>query len=142
MLPLPEVEEAKTVMTAALEWSVVRWLKEKKRVRKLADKANDALDRSIEKTRLGWSQDLRDAYGNTNGNGLNEELRAYLADLKRAHALATRARAEAESTFDLAEKELSTRLAREGCRQAIRSWDLHEKVIRKAETAGARPAAS
>jgi len=40
---------------------------------------------------------------------------------------------DAEATFDEAEKQLSTRLAREGCRKAIESWDLHEKAIRKAE---------
>jgi hypothetical protein len=40
---------------------------------------------------------------------------------------------DAEDAFDLAEKQLSTRLAREGCQKAIHSWDLHEKAIRKAE---------
>jgi hypothetical protein len=47
---------------------------------------------------------------------------------------AYRARMDAEKTFDDAEKQLSTSLAREGCRKAIFSWDLHEKAIRKAET--------
>jgi hypothetical protein len=41
---------------------------------------------------------------------------------------------DAEATFDLAEKQLSTSMAREGCRKAIHSWELHEKAIRKAET--------
>jgi hypothetical protein len=40
---------------------------------------------------------------------------------------------DAEETFDKAEKQLSTALAREGCRKAILSWDLHEKAIHKAE---------
>jgi hypothetical protein len=40
---------------------------------------------------------------------------------------------EAEKAFDDAERQLSTSLAREGCRKAIHSWDLHEKAIRKAE---------
>jgi hypothetical protein len=40
----------------------------------------------------------------------------------------------AEQTFDEAEKQLSTRLAREGCRQAIESWNLHQKAIRQSET--------
>jgi hypothetical protein len=42
---------------------------------------------------------------------------------------------DAEDTFDEAEKKLSTRLAREGCRKAIDSWDLHEQAIRKSEAA-------
>jgi hypothetical protein len=49
-------------------------------------------------------------------------------------AEAYQARMDAETTFDLAEKQLSTSLAREGCRKAIHSWELHEKAIRKAET--------
>jgi hypothetical protein len=40
---------------------------------------------------------------------------------------------DAEQTFDTAEKQLSTALAREGCRKAIRSWELRERAIRKAE---------
>jgi len=39
----------------------------------------------------------------------------------------------AEETFDEAERQLSTRLAREGCEKAIRAWDLKEKAISKAE---------
>jgi hypothetical protein len=30
---------------------------------------------------------------------------------------------------------MSTNLARKGCRQAIESWELHEKAIRRAEAA-------
>ncbi len=40
MRQLREVEEAKAVMREGMEWSVIRWLKEKKRVRKIADRAN------------------------------------------------------------------------------------------------------
>ena len=53
--------------------------------------------------------------------------------VKEADDAAYRARMDAEETFDQAEKQLSTRLAREGCRKAIQSWELHEKAIRKAE---------
>ncbi len=38
-----------------------------------------------------------------------------------------------KKTFDEAEKQLSTSLAREGCRKAIQSWDLHEAAIHKAK---------
>jgi hypothetical protein len=53
--------------------------------------------------------------------------------VKAADEEAYRARMHAEETFDLAEKQLSTALAREGCRKAIHSWELHEKAIRMAE---------
>ena len=45
MHKLPEVEEAKALMNEATEWSVMKWLREKKRVRKVADQANAALDK-------------------------------------------------------------------------------------------------
>jgi hypothetical protein len=54
--------------------------------------------------------------------------------VKEADDEAYRARMDAEEAFDQAEKQLSTSLAREGCRKAIHSWELHEKAIRKAET--------
>ncbi len=54
--------------------------------------------------------------------------------VKEADDEAYRARMDAEETFDQAEKQLSTSLAREGCRKAIHSWELHEKAIRKAES--------
>jgi hypothetical protein len=44
---------------------------------------------------------------------------------------------DAESTFDEAEKQLSTALAREGCRKAIHSWELFEKAIHLSEGAAA-----
>jgi len=53
--------------------------------------------------------------------------------LKQADDEAYGARMQAEATFDEAERVLSTALAREGCMQAIRAWDLKEKAIRKAE---------
>jgi hypothetical protein len=45
---------------------------------------------------------------------------------------ASHARMDAEESFDNPERQLRTSLAREGCREAIHSWDLHEKAIRKA----------
>jgi hypothetical protein len=53
--------------------------------------------------------------------------------IKDADDEAYRARMKAEETFDQAERQLSTRLAREGCFEAIHSWDLQEKAISKAE---------
>jgi hypothetical protein len=40
---------------------------------------------------------------------------------------------EAKVTFDEAERQLNTDLAREGCRKAIHQWELDEKAIRRAE---------
>ncbi|HEX4783648.1 MAG TPA: hypothetical protein VH350_04865, partial [Candidatus Sulfotelmatobacter sp.] len=54
MEKLPEVETARTLMTEAMRWSVVRWLREKKRVRKTADQANAALDRLSEEIQQRW----------------------------------------------------------------------------------------
>jgi len=150
MRKLTEVEEATALMNEAVEWSVMRWLKEKKRVRKIADRANDALDQSMKQTKARWSQDLLAAYAESARQGdakdtgtANGELRAFAKEMKRADDCAYRARMDAEDTFDEAERQLSTRLAREGCRKAIHSWDLHEKAIRKAETAvGSRQFAS
>lgn len=138
MRKLPEVEEAKALMTEALEWSVMKWLKEKKRVRKTADRANDALDQLSRETILLWSDELRAAYGalvqNTgSGNQPDAELPNAVKQVKRADDESFRAHLDAENTFDEAERQLSTSMAREGCRKAIYSWELHEKAIRIAE---------
>ncbi len=142
MRKLTEVEEAKALMIQALEWSVVRWLRQKKRVRKTADRANEALDLLLQQTQARWTEEAVDAYRQLaepgapkNGSALNPSVQEFAKQMKRTHDEAVRARLAAEKTFDEAEKQLSTRLAREGCRQAVRSWDLHEKAIRKAETA-------
>ena len=118
---LSEVEEAKAVMREALDWSVIKWLREKKRVRKMADVANARLDRRLEELRAQW-------------DGAGE---AALRKLRQASELARRARVDAEATFDEAEKQLSTALAREGCRKAIYSWELYEKAIHLSEDAAA-----
>lgn len=142
---LAEVVEAKAVMNEALDWSVVRWLREKKRVRKMADRANDALDKSIGAAKICWNAELVAAYASVEGSRKNNngdpnisgELLKIAGEFKRAHDSARRAREEAENIFDEAERQFSTRLAREGCRKAILSWELHEKAIRKAEAASA-----
>src|SRR5215469_9242438 len=59
---LPEVEEAKALMTEAAGWSVMKWLREKKRVRKVADKANAALDELDRKVKAGWSWEVASVY--------------------------------------------------------------------------------
>ena len=133
-------------MTEATSWSVMKWLREKKRVRKTADQANAALDQLDRETKKRWPEDLRAAYGvladQAAANNGHKKTSRQAADskalqmarpMKEADDEAWRARMDAEKTFDDAEKQLSTSLAREGCRKAIESWDLHEKAIRKAE---------
>jgi hypothetical protein len=149
MEKLPEVETAKALMTEAVTWSVMRWLREKKRVRKTADQANAALDQLSEAIRQRWPDQVRTAYEalvaqNARTAARNHEtppppVSAPEATLiakkvKEADDEAYRARMDAEEAFDQAEKQLSTSLARDGCRKAIHSWELHEKAIRKAET--------
>jgi hypothetical protein len=143
---IPEVEDAKALMTEAMTWSVMKWLREKKKVRKTADKANAALDRASQTIREQWPESVRTIYEviavqavgasnprrqpkllDTNPDKINA------TQSKEKDDEAYRARMDAEATFDLAEKQLSTSLAREGCRKAIYSWDMHAKAIRIAE---------
>jgi hypothetical protein len=144
---IPEVEAAKELMTEAMTWSVMKWLREKKRVRNAADQANAALDRLSQAIREPWPEPVRTAYealaaqtvGVSTAGSQPKPPGKDAATLAATHSKekddeAYRARMDAEATFDLAEKQLSTRLAREGCRKAIYSWELHEKALRKAES--------
>ena len=149
MRKLAEVEDAKALMTEAMGWSVVKWLSEKKRVRKTADLANAALDRLDQEIKARWGDELKAAYSELGGNsggaaqpphkqssqGIDPRVMLLAKKLKESDDEAYRVRMDAEDTFDEAEKKLSTRLAREGCRKAIDSWDLHEQAIRKSEAA-------
>jgi IS30 family transposase len=137
-------------MTEAMKWSVMKWLREKKNVRKAADQANAALDKLNREVKQSWPDSVKSAYealaaqsatserGNRNHpkpssptGELDESLLA--KKLKDADDKAYRARAIAEDAFDEAEKQLSTRLAREGCLKAIHAWDILEEAIRRAE---------
>jgi len=66
---------------------------------------------------------------------MDPETKLVAKKIKEADDAAYRARMDAEKSFDDAEKQLSTSLAREGCRKAIHGWELHEKAIRMAEAA-------
>ena len=147
---LPEVEAAKALMTEAMTWSVMKWLREKKRVRKTADRADAVLDQLSASVKTQWTDGLRTAYealvaqASVARNELKQQRGAQSLDpeatriakkIKEADDEAYRARMDAEKTFDEAEIQLSTSLAREGCRKAIHGWELHEKAIRKAEAA-------
>ncbi len=152
MRKLTEVEEAKALMTEAVEWSVMKWLREKKRVRKAADRANDALDALEQEVKRSWSTELMAAYdellsvsskaaagrqprSTKDPDSIPPEIRLAARQIKHADDQAYHAHMDAEDTFDEAERQLSTRLAREGCSKAIASWELHQAAIRKAEAA-------
>ena len=148
MRKLAEVQEAKELMNEAIDWSVFKWMFEKPRVRKTADRANDALDRLERTVKARWSDELKATLhelsakgGRRNQKGQdaaptsNPEIRLLVEKIKAADDAAWRARMDAEETFDEAERQLSTSLAREGCKKAIHCWELHEKAIRKAEAA-------
>ena len=148
MEKLPAVETAKALMTEAMTWSVMKWLREKKRVRRTADLANAALDQASQAIRGCWPDAIKTAYdalvAQKPGSVSAPRQQAVPVKTDPAAVLtaskshdaddeAYRARMDAEKAFDDAERQLSTSLAREGCRKAIHSWDLHEKAIRKAE---------
>ena len=149
MEKIPVVESAKALMTEAVAWSVMKWLREKKTVRKIADQANAALDQLNQATKDRWPHDVKFAYQaliaqaatpatsceQRNPPSPVADPQAILTakKIKEADDEAHRARIDAEKTFDAAEKQLSTAVAREGCRKAIHSWELHEKAIRKSE---------
>jgi len=140
MVSLKEVAEARALMSEAMDWSVMKWLSEKKHVRHAADKANETLDRVEQELHEGWDPELKAAYEQASGKKPDGRAPTAAAlqlakGIKEAHDAAIRSRMDAEETFDKAEKRLSTRMAREGCEKAIAGWDLHELAIRKAESA-------
>lgn len=136
MKKLARVEEAKALMSEARDWSVWRWLIEKRRVREAADRATEALGELEEKVKAGWSEELRKASTNGRLRSLDPELKLAFDELKKAEEAAEASRLDAEATFDEAERRLSAAMAREGTQKAIASWELREKAIRKAESMG------
>lgn len=137
-------------MTDAMKWSVMKWLREKKNVRKTADQANAALDKLNREVKQRWPDPVKSAYSALEAqplappprNGHQHQSSPRVLDpdalvlakrMKEANDEAYRARELAEETFDKAERQLSTRLAREGCVKAIYAWDMLEEAIRKGE---------
>lgn len=136
-------------MTDAMKWSVMKWLREKKNVRKTADQANAALDKLNREVKQRWPDPVKSAYktleaqplpasrGDDYAQGsqltIAPAASALAKKVKDANDEAYHAREVAEATFDKAEKQLSTRLAREGCLRAIHAWDMLEEAIRKGE---------
>ncbi|HUN63283.1 MAG TPA: hypothetical protein VMU53_14900 [Candidatus Sulfotelmatobacter sp.] len=141
MRKLEEVREAKDLMTEAMEWSSFKWLFEKTRVRQTADRANEALDRLNRGVKAKWSAEAKVSYKQlaarskaqhaVEAEGLEPD--QMIGEVHEADIAAERARQAAEELFDKAERQMNLDLAREGCKKAIHSWELHEKAIKKAE---------
>jgi len=143
---VPCVEEAKALMNEAVDWSVFKWLLKKRRVHEAAEEANAALDKLNHAVKAHWKREIASAYqniakpgrgsrGQNDATDYDPEILLFAKKVKDADDAAHRARMTAENTFAAAGRQWSTTLAREGCRQAIRSWEQHEKAIRIAEAA-------
>lgn len=156
MRKLEAVEEAREIMTKGMEWGIFKWLMEKPKVRKIADRATDALNEAEDKVKATWSDELKRAYNylvaqegeaGKGKRGAKSKEDAQPIDLRvlaiaqrifEADEETERMRLDAEDTFDEGERKLSVSMARDGARKALATYDLHEKAIRKAEAA-ARP---
>ena len=154
MKKLEAVEEARAIMTLGMDWGVFKWLVEKPKVRKIADRATEALNNAEDTVKDTWSDELKLAYnylatqedddsvkGKKGGKskatakGIDPEALAIAKGVYQADEETETMRLDAEDTFDEGEKKLSAAMAREGARKALATYDLHEKAIRKAEAA-------
>jgi hypothetical protein len=153
MKKLEAVEEARAIMTLGLDWGVFKWLLEKPKVRKIADRATEALNNAEDKVKATWSDELKLAYnylatledddsGKSKKGGkskapedIDPGTLAIAKGVYEADEETETMRLDAEDTFDEGEKKLSVAMARDGARKALATYDLHEKAIRKAEAA-------
>ncbi len=154
MEKLVAVEEAKALLSVAKDWSILKWLAEKKRVRRVADEGTAALDQAEQKVKATWSEALRKAYADLSAPSADdddpfaaaeqefvkqhsaeipEHIREAVLRVKEADDVAYRARMTAERTFDDAERHLSASMARKGAEQAIAAYDVRYKAIAEAE---------
>ncbi|HUB32822.1 MAG TPA: hypothetical protein VMA31_07330 [Bryobacteraceae bacterium] len=123
MRKLPAVEEAKQLFEEAKEWGMWRWLAEKRRARRTADSAWEALEACEKKVRDGWDTATREAF--------QHDKALHAAD-RKAH----KARMDAEAHFDEADRRMSAEMAREGAQMAIDAWEMREQLIRRLESLG------
>jgi hypothetical protein len=155
MHKLIPVEEATRLMEeAAKDWSIWRWLFSKSKVRAAADRAVDALGEAEKKVKACWSDDLKKAYreceaqqalkdthrptqryikATEEAKDVDPLIKLAVQKVKEADDEAETARLKAEDTFVEAERSMSTDTARRGADEAVHSWGLRMKAIRKAE---------
>ena len=62
MRELAEVQAARALWNEAKDWSLMKWLVEKRRVRKTADDAVAAFDAYEREVKAAWGDDLRNCY--------------------------------------------------------------------------------
>ena len=136
MQKLAAVEEAKTLFEEAKNWGVWQWLTSKRRARETADGAWEALAGYEKNVRESWNPELRKAWRSRNGQEIPPEVRR----LKEADREAEEAHKAAEAQFDEADRRMSTEMARRGCQMAIDAWSAREKLIRRMEALGRKPA--
>jgi hypothetical protein len=157
MQKIAQVEEAKALFEEAKDWGVWRWLTEKRRLRRTADVAWEALDECEAKVKTVWNDGIQKALREIEAEAaaaadgrarrtyekarqeaadVQPEVKLAVRRLKEADAEAYRARMDAEAQFDEADRRLSTSMAREGAQMAIDAWLLREKFIRKMEALG------
>jgi hypothetical protein len=143
MKKIPEVVEAKAIMTEAQNWGIWRWLTEKRKVRLAADACNDALSRAEKNVIASWPDDMRSAYeqvsagekSKARGKKLDPDLVDAVRKIKDAFDDAERVRLDAEDIFDRADRALSTSMAKDGTFRAIEAWEMRERAIKRAESA-------
>jgi len=143
MKKIPEVIEAKALMTEAQEWGIWRWLTEKRKVRLTADNCNDALAQAEKNVIASWPEEMQTAYevlvaeaeGKKSRKKVDPELLQSVRKIKEALDDAERVRLDAEDIFDRADRALSTSMAKQGTFRAIEAWEMREKAIRRAESA-------
>ncbi len=141
MRKIPEVEEAKAIMTQAQDWGVWRWLTEKRKVRLAADTCNEALARAEKRVIESWPEEMKAAYDELaadksakkkHSKKIDPETLETVRKIKGELDEAERIRLDAEDIFDRADRALSTSMAKEGTFRAIEAWELREKAICKA----------
>ncbi|HBY58917.1 MAG TPA: hypothetical protein DEH78_03790 [Solibacterales bacterium] len=148
------VENAKAVLSGAVEWSIMKWLTEKKRVRTAADSGTAALDEAELAVKAEWPEELNNAYAELvppepgdpfaeseyeyvkqMAAGLPEEIKALARQVKEADDAATAARELAEQIFSDAESKMSASLARQGAEKALEAYELRYIAIAAAKAA-------
>jgi hypothetical protein len=154
MKTIDSVEAAKAFMASAIDWSILHWLAEKRKVRQIADRGTAALDEEERRIKSTWPEDLTNAYAalcppsdddpyaaaeyefaKQQADSLPDAIRERARRVREADDEATRARLAAEQAFDDAERRMSTALARRGAELAIEAYDIRYKALAEAEAA-------
>jgi len=140
MQTLTAVEEARRLFTEAKDWSVWRWLSEKKRARTAADAAWVELEAWENEVRAAWPAAVKTAWRDLEAGKTDRvsdpHVRAAVKRYREADQEAYQLRMTAEATFDEADRRRSIPLARKGTEEALTAWEQREKLIHKAEKLG------